>query len=77
MREQNPLAAAPATERSERVGEEAEFLRKCDLSTYVPVFLLARSLTRPPGLSAGENAHGQAATAFASPFMFAFTLLRC
>ena len=24
MREQNPLAAAPATERSERVGEEAE-----------------------------------------------------
>ena len=69
MREPPPLAAAPATERSERVGEEAEFLRKSDLSTYAPVFLSARSLTRPPGLSAGENAHGQAATAFASLFM--------
>ena len=69
MREPPPLAAAPATERSERVGEEAEFLCQSDLSTYAPVFLSARGLTRPPGLSAGENAHGQAATAFASPFM--------
>ncbi len=69
MREPPPLAAAPATERSERVGEEAEFLRKSDLSTYAPVFLSAHVLTRPPGLSAGENAHGQAATAFASLFM--------
>lgn len=69
MREPSPLAAAPATERSERVGEEAEFLRLSALSTYAPVFLSARDLTRPPGLSAGENTHGQAATAFASPFM--------
>lgn len=69
MREPPPLAAAPATERSERVGEEAEFPRKSDLSTYALVFLSAHDLTRPPGLSAGENAHGQAATAFASPFM--------
>ncbi|EPS5888519.1 hypothetical protein ACVGAC_005318 [Escherichia coli] len=69
MRESSPLAAAPATERSERVGEEAEFLRLSALSTYAPVLLSARSLTRPPGLSAGENAHGQAATAFASVFM--------
>lgn len=66
MKEPPPLAAAPATERSERVGEEAEFLRQSDLSTYAPVFLSAHVLTRPPGLSAGENAHGQAATAFAS-----------
>ncbi len=36
MREPPPLAAAPATERSERVGEEAEFLRHSDLSTYAP-----------------------------------------
>lgn len=70
MREPPPLAAAPATERSERVGEEAEFLRKSDLSTYAPGFLSAHVLTRPPGLSAGENAHGQAATAFASPLWF-------
>lgn len=69
MREPPPLAAAPATERSERVGEEAECHRQSDLSTYAPVFLSAHVLTRPPGLSAGENAHGQAATAFASPFM--------
>lgn len=69
MGELPPLAAAPATERSERVGEEAEFPRKSDLSTYAPVFLSGHDLTRPPGLSAGENAHGQAATAFASPFM--------
>lgn len=69
MREPPPLAAAPATERSERVGEEAEFPRKSDLSTYAPVFLSGHVLTRPPGLSAGENVHGQAATAFASPFM--------
>lgn len=69
MREPPPLAAAPATERSERVGEEAECLRQSDLSTYAPVFLSAHVLTRPPGLSAGENAHGRAATAFASPFM--------
>ena len=69
MREPPPLAAAPATERSERVGVEAEFLRKSDLSTYAPGSLSARDLTRPPGLSAGESAHGQAATAFASPFM--------
>ena len=69
MSEPPPLAAAPATERSERVGEEAEFHRQSDLSTYAPVFLSAHVLTRPPGLSAGENAHGQAATAFASPFM--------
>lgn len=67
--ESPPLAAAPATERSERVGEEAEFPRKSDLSTYAPVFLSGHVLTRPPGLSAGENAHGQAATAFATPFM--------
>ncbi len=67
MREPPPLAAAPATERSERVGEEAECLRQSDLSTYAPVFLSAHVLTRPPGLSAGENAHGRAATAFASP----------
>ncbi|TGB52872.1 hypothetical protein CRI69_26155, partial [Escherichia sp. E4742] len=33
MREPSPLAAAPATERSERVGEEAEFLRLSALST--------------------------------------------
>ncbi|MED9615486.1 hypothetical protein RCO15_00035, partial [Escherichia coli] len=39
MREPSPLAAAPATERSERVGEEAEFHRQSDLSTYAPVFL--------------------------------------
>lgn len=69
MSEPPPLAAAPATERSERVGEEAEFHRQSDLSTYAPVFLSAHVLTRPPGLSAGENVHGQAATAFASPFM--------
>lgn len=69
MREPPPLAAAPATERSERVGEEAEFHRPSDLSTYAPGFLSAHVLTRPPGLSAGEHAHGQAATAFASPFM--------
>lgn len=69
MRELPPLAAAPATERSERVGEEAEFLRKFDLSTYAAVFLSTHDLTRPPGLSAGENAHGQAATAFASPLI--------
>ena len=69
MLEPPPLAAAPATERSERVGEEAEFLRQSDLSTYAPVFLSAHVLTRPPSLSAGENAHGQAATAFASAFM--------
>ncbi len=69
MRESAPLAAAPATERSERVGEEAEFLRPFALSTYAPVFLSAHVLTRPAGLSAGENAHGQAATAFASVFM--------
>lgn len=68
MSEPPPLAAAPATERSERVGEEAEFPRQSDLSTYAPVLLSARDLTRPPGLSAGENAHGRAATAFASPF---------
>ena len=68
MCEPPPLAAAPATERSERVGEEAEFHRQSDLSTYAPVFLSAHVLTRPPGLFAGENAHGQAATAFASPF---------
>ena len=66
MREPPPLAAAPATERSERVGEEAEFPRKSDLSAYAPV---VHGLTRPAGLSAGDNAHGQAATAFASPFM--------
>lgn len=45
MRESSPLAAAPATERSERVGEEAEFLRLSALSTYAPVLLSARSLT--------------------------------
>ncbi len=39
IREPPPLAAAPATERSERVGEEAEFHRQSDLSTYAPVFL--------------------------------------
>ena len=77
MREVAPLAAAPATERSERVGEEAEESRQSDLGTYASVFLSARGLTRPPGLSAGENAHGQAATAFASLFMFTFSLLRC
>ncbi len=38
MREPPPLAAAPATERSERVGEEAEFHRQSDLSTYALVF---------------------------------------
>ena len=69
MREPPPLAAAPATERSERVGEEAEFLRLFALSTYALGFLSVHGLTRPPGLSAGENAHGQAATAFASVFM--------
>ena len=69
MREPPPLAAAPATERSERVGEEAEFLRLFALSTYALGFLSVHDLTRPPGLSAGENAHGQAATAFASLFM--------
>lgn len=69
MREPPPLAAAPATERSERVGEEAEFLRESDLSTYAPVSFSGRGLTRPAGLSAGENAHGQAATAFAGVFM--------
>lgn len=69
MREPPPLAAAPATERSERVGEEAAFLRQSDLGTYAPVFLSAHDLTHPPGLSAGENAHGQAATTFASAFM--------
>ena len=42
MRESPPLAAAPATERSERVGEEAEESRLSDLSTYAPVFLLLR-----------------------------------
>ncbi|WP_423258830.1 hypothetical protein, partial [Escherichia coli] len=31
-----PLAAAPATERSERVGEEAEDLRWPALCTYAP-----------------------------------------
>ena len=36
MREPPPLAAAPATERSERVGEEAEESRLSDLSTYAP-----------------------------------------
>ncbi|RVS35823.1 hypothetical protein EOL14_05485 [Escherichia coli] len=36
MREPSPLAAAPATERSERVGEEAEFLRLLALGTYAP-----------------------------------------
>lgn len=69
MRESSPLAAAPATERSERVGEEAEFLRLSALSTYVLVSFSGHGLTCPPGLSAGENAHGQAATAFASVFM--------
>ena len=53
MREPPPLAAAPATERSERVGEEAEFLRELDLSTYAPVSFSGRGLTRPAGLSAG------------------------
>lgn len=80
MREPPPLAAAPATERSERVGEEAEFPRKSDLSTYAlsaPVLLSACDLTRPPGLSAGENAHGQAATAFASPFMVPYCDSKC
>lgn len=43
MRE--PLAAAPATEHSERVGEEAEFLRKSDLSTYALEVLSAREPT--------------------------------
>lgn len=69
IREPPPLAAAPATERSERVGEEAEFLRPFALSTYAPVSFSGHDLTRPAGLSAGENAHGQAATAFASVFM--------
>ena len=69
MREPPPLAAAPATERSERVGEEAEFLRLSALSTYALVSFSGRGLTRPAGLSAVENAHGQAATAFDSPFM--------
>ena len=58
IREPPPLAAAPATERSERVGEEAEFLRELDLSTYAPVSFSGHDLTRPAGLSAGENAHG-------------------
>ena len=40
IREPPPLAAAPATERSERVGEEAEFLRELDLSTYAPCGLV-------------------------------------
>ncbi|HFG6575280.1 TPA: hypothetical protein ACGICL_004811, partial [Salmonella enterica subsp. enterica serovar Typhimurium] len=35
-REIPPLAAAPATERSERVGEEAEDLRRPALCTYAP-----------------------------------------
>lgn len=69
IREPPPLAAAPATERSERVGEEAAFLRLSALSTYAPVSFSGHDLTRPPGASAGENAHGQAATAFASAFM--------
>ena len=69
MREPPPLTAAPATERSERVGEEAEFLRLSALSTYAPVSFSGHGLTRPPGLSAVENAHGQDASAFDSPFM--------
>ncbi|WP_260223880.1 hypothetical protein, partial [Escherichia coli] len=32
-----PLAAAPATERSERVGEEAEESQRQALCTYAPV----------------------------------------
>ena len=51
MREPPPLAAAPATERSERVGEEAEESRLSDLSTCAPVSLSACDLTRPPGLT--------------------------
>ena len=37
MREPPPLAAAPATERSERVGEEAEESQRQALCTYAPV----------------------------------------
>ena len=37
MREVTPLAAAPATERSERVGEEAEESQRQALCTYAPV----------------------------------------
>ena len=37
MREVAPLAAAPATERSERVGEEAEESQMQALCTYAPV----------------------------------------
>ena len=51
MREPPPLAAAPATERSERVGEEAEESRLSDLSTYALAFLSVRDLTCPPGLT--------------------------
>lgn len=50
MREPPPLAAAPATERSERVGEEAEFLRPFALSTYAPVSFSGHCPDAPCGL---------------------------
>lgn len=50
IREPPPLAAAPATERSERVGEEAEFLRPFALSTYAPVFFSGHCPDAPCGL---------------------------
>lgn len=50
MREVAPLAAAPATERSERVGEEAEFLRPFALSTYAPVSFSGHCPDAPCGL---------------------------
>lgn len=67
-REKKPLAADPATERSERVGEEAEFLRPFALSTYAPVSFSGHCPDAPCGLVCWRK-RSRTSRAFASVFM--------